>query len=102
MTTFSFYSFRIFKISPYINFKKILDSILAPPSGRRPGADAPPCPPLATPLALTSVYILLVIMLHRRAKLGKTQGGCSLAEGYIYSQDLTKGVLHYFYNFHEI
>ena len=24
--------------------------ILAPPSGRRPGADAPPCPPLATPL----------------------------------------------------
>ena len=24
--------------------------ILAPPSGRRPGADDPPCPPLATPL----------------------------------------------------
>ena len=26
--------------------------ILAPPSGRRPGADAPPCPPLATPLMM--------------------------------------------------
>ena len=50
MTTFSFYSFSIFKISPYINLKKFLGRILAPPSGRRPGADAPPCPPLATPL----------------------------------------------------
>ena len=49
MTTFSFHSFRILKISPYINFKKILDWILAPTSGRRPGADAPPAP-LATPL----------------------------------------------------
>ena len=45
MTTFSFYSFRIFKISPYINFKKFLGKILAPPSGRRPGADAPPPAP---------------------------------------------------------
>ena len=45
MTSFSFYSFRIFKISPYINFKKFFGRILAPPSGRRPGADAPPCPP---------------------------------------------------------
>ena len=45
MTTFSFHSFRILKISPYINFKKILDWILAPPSGRRPGADAPPPAP---------------------------------------------------------
>ena len=46
MTTFSFYSFRIFKISPYINFKKFLGKILAAPGGRwRPGADAPPCPP---------------------------------------------------------
>ena len=57
MTTFSFYSFRIFKISPYINFKKFLGRILAPPSGRRPGADAPPLPPLATPLAQLS-YLL--------------------------------------------
>ena len=45
MNTFSFYSFRIFKISPYINFKKFLGRILAPPSGRRPGADAPPPAP---------------------------------------------------------
>ena len=30
--------------------------ILAPPSGRRPGADAPPCPPLATPLSMTHGY----------------------------------------------
>ena len=52
MTTFSFYSFRIFKISPCIKFKKFLGRILAPPSGRRPGADAPPAPPpLATPLS---------------------------------------------------
>ena len=50
MTTFSFYSFRIFRISHYINFKKFLGRILAPPSGRHPGADAPPAPPLATPL----------------------------------------------------
>ena len=55
MTTFSFYSSRIFKISPYINLKKILGRILAPPSGRRPGADAPPCPPLATPLTVVIV-----------------------------------------------
>ena len=45
MTTFSFFSSRILKISPYINFKKIFGRILAPPSGRRPGADAPPAPP---------------------------------------------------------
>ena len=42
MTTFSFYSFRIFKISPYINFLKFFGRILAPPFGRRPGAAAPP------------------------------------------------------------
>ena len=42
MTTFSFYSFRNFKISPYINLKKFFGRILAPPSGRRPGAAAPP------------------------------------------------------------
>ena len=35
------------KFSIY-KFKKILGRILAPPSGRRPGAAAPP--PLATPL----------------------------------------------------
>ena len=45
MTTFSFYSFKFLKISPYINFKKFLGRILAPPSGRRPGADAPPPAP---------------------------------------------------------
>ena len=50
MTTFSFYSFRIFKIFPYINLKKILLQDFGAPSGRRPGAAAPPCPPLATPL----------------------------------------------------
>ena len=55
MTTFSFYSFRILKISPYINFKKILGRILAPPSGRSPGADAPPAP-LATPLTTQALY----------------------------------------------
>ena len=42
MTTFSLYSFRFIKISLYINFEKFFDRILAPPSGRRPGADAPP------------------------------------------------------------
>ena len=51
MTTFSFNSFRIFKISPYINLTKILGRILAPPSWRRPGADAPPCP-FAMPLLI--------------------------------------------------
>ena len=45
MTTFLFYCFRIFLISPYINFKKILGKILAPPSRRRLGADAPPPAP---------------------------------------------------------
>ena len=50
MTTISFYSLRIFKISPYIEFFIFFDRILAPPSERRPGADAPPLPPLATPL----------------------------------------------------
>ena len=45
MTTFLFYSFRFLKISPYINFFKFWGRILAPPSGQRPGADAPPCPP---------------------------------------------------------
>ena len=29
-------------MSPYINFKKFFGRILAPPSGRRPGAAAPP------------------------------------------------------------
>ena len=42
MTTISFYSLRIFKISPYIEFFIFFDRILAPPSERRPGADAPP------------------------------------------------------------
>ena len=50
MTKFSLYYFRFFKIYQYINFKKFFVRILAPPSGRRPGADAPPAPPLATPL----------------------------------------------------
>ena len=46
MSTFSFYSFRILKISPYINFKKFFGRILATPSGWRPEAAAPPpCPP---------------------------------------------------------
>ena len=45
MTTFSLYSFRIFKTFPYINFKKFFGRILAPPSRRRPGAAAPFCPP---------------------------------------------------------
>ena len=52
MTTFLFYFFRVFKISPYTNFKKIFGRILASPSGRRPGTDAPP--PLA-PLATTLI-----------------------------------------------
>ena len=55
MTTFSFYSFRVFKISPYTNLKKIFGRILASPSGRRPGTDAPPpLPPLATTLIAAS------------------------------------------------
>ena len=63
MTTFSFYSFRIFKISPYINFKKILGRILAPPSGRRPGADAlPPAPPPRYATGHTLVCFVLVHM----------------------------------------
>ena len=45
MTKFSLYSFRFYKISQYINLKKFFVRILAPPSGRRPRADAPPCPP---------------------------------------------------------
>ena len=43
MTTFSIYSFRFLKISPYK--KKFFFMILAPPSGRRPGQLPPPCPP---------------------------------------------------------
>ena len=34
--------FRFFKISQYIIFSKFFGRILAPPSGRRPGAPAPP------------------------------------------------------------
>ena len=59
MTTFLFYSFRIFKISPYINFKKILGRILAPPSGRRPGADAPPPAPPRYATGLCVKYYFL-------------------------------------------
>ena len=42
MMTFLLYSFSFLKISQYINFKKFFGRILAPPSGRRPGAAAPP------------------------------------------------------------
>ena len=38
---------------------------MAPPSGRRPGADAPPCPPLATPLIYTlnhCIYACTIII----------------------------------------
>ena len=70
MITFSFYSFRIFKISPYINFEKILGRILAPPSGRRPGADAPPPAPLRSATALRPLRDL-------QYGLGETVfGGC--------------------------
>ena len=71
MTTFFFFSFSINKISPYINFKKIFGRILAPPFGRRPGADAPPpCPPryatalnppLNTPLEIGTQEVTLLI-----------------------------------------
>ena len=36
--------------------------ILAPPSGRRPGADVPPCPPLATPLVHTVIHVYLILI----------------------------------------
>ena len=64
MTTFSFYSFRIIKISPYINFKKIISRILAPPSGRRPGAAAPSCPP-----RYATVWQQLLKSIHYRTLL---------------------------------
>ena len=35
---------------------------MAPPSGRRPGADAPPCPPLATPLFMTTLLNLVKLL----------------------------------------
>ena len=47
--------FQILKNFSIYKFLKKLDRILAPPSGRRPGAVAPPCPPLATPLIVTFV-----------------------------------------------
>ena len=47
MTTLSSYSFRFLKLLLYINFQ---GRILAPSSGRCPGAAAPPAP-LATPLS---------------------------------------------------
>ena len=37
--------YQIKKNSLYINLKKILAGFWRPPSGRRPGADAPPAPP---------------------------------------------------------
>ena len=59
---FHFFSFRIIKISSYINFKIVFGRILAPHSGRRPGADAPPAP-LATPLVRQSQLSCYVIVM---------------------------------------
>ena len=50
MTTFSIYSFKFKKNSPYKNFKNFFGIILAPPSGRRAGQLPPPLAPLATPM----------------------------------------------------
>ena len=50
MTTFSFYSFRFLKISPYINFKNFWAEFWRPPPGDARGQMPPPAPPLATPL----------------------------------------------------
>ena len=62
MTTFSSFSFRIIKISPYIIFfKKSLAGFWRPP----PGADAPlrgqmpPLPSLATPLPVMYALVSL-------------------------------------------
>ena len=49
MATFSIFSFRINKISPYINFKKSLAGFWRPPPDGARG-QMPPLPPLATPL----------------------------------------------------
>ena len=46
MTTFLFYSFRVFKISPYIIFKKnFLSGFWRPPPGGARGQMPPPAPP---------------------------------------------------------
>ena len=78
MTTFSFYPFRILKISPYINFKKNFGRILAPPSGQLPGVDAP-LPPLATPVQsptlcfyTTHVDVLNRFYIHKLTTLNIT------------------------------
>ena len=45
MTTFSFFSFRINKISPYIKFKKSLAGFWRPPPDGARGQMPPPAPP---------------------------------------------------------
>ena len=61
MTTFSCYFLKKNLISPHINFKTIFGRILAPPSGRRTGADAPLPPRYAT----VNVRLVLAEVLHR-------------------------------------
>ena len=50
MTTFSSFSFRIIKISPYIIFFLNLWQDFGDPLRAVPGGRCPPAPPLATPL----------------------------------------------------
>ena len=86
MTTFSFYSFRIFKISPYINFLKFLGRILAPPSGRRPGADAPPpAPPrYATDYSKLCNNLWIIGLKHHFKKIAKFENCKKIYKIYIY------------------
>ena len=78
MTTFSFYSFRILKISPYINLKKFFVRILAPPSGRRPGADAPPRYATASTtdydVKIAKTLIIDLLIMQRRIQFVEERG----------------------------